>query len=126
VRRPYALVYDGDCRMCSRVARVVARWDSDGIIELLPSQSAGLSERFPWISAEAYAAAMQLIAPRGETWQGSAAVEQLLTILPRGKWISWIFRIPFARPIADRVYRWVARNRYRLGCGDHCQSTPKR
>jgi predicted DCC family thiol-disulfide oxidoreductase YuxK len=110
--------------MCSRIARVVARWDSRGTIELLPSQTAGLNERFPWISVEAYAAAMQLIGPGGVTWQGSAAVEQLLSILPRGKWIAWIFRIPFARPVADRVYRWVARNRYRMGCGDHCRSTP--
>ena len=123
--RPYTLVYDGDCRMCSRIARVVARWDSDDSIELLPSQTTGLSARFPWISAQAYAAAIQLIGPGAVTWQGSAAVEQLLTILPRGKWISWVFRIPFARPVADRVYRWVARNRYRLGCGEHCRSRPE-
>ena len=28
------------------------------------------------------------------------------------------------RVIADRFYRWFARNRYRLGCGAHCQSRP--
>ena len=27
----------------------------------------------------------------------------------------------FARPLADRFYKWFARNRYKLGCGDHCQ-----
>jgi len=25
------------------------------------------------------------------------------------------------RPLAERFYRWFARNRYRLGCGEHCQ-----
>ena len=56
--------------------------------------------------------------------QGAAAIEKLLDVLPRGGWIAWVFDIPFVRKLADRLYRWVARNRYRLGCGDHCQSRP--
>ena len=28
------------------------------------------------------------------------------------------------RTIADRFYKWFARNRYKLGCGAHCQSRP--
>jgi predicted DCC family thiol-disulfide oxidoreductase YuxK len=24
----------------------------------------------------------------------------------------------------DRFYRWFARNRYRLGCGEHCAVRP--
>jgi predicted DCC family thiol-disulfide oxidoreductase YuxK len=28
------------------------------------------------------------------------------------------------RTIADRFYRWFAKNRYRMGCGEHCQSRP--
>ena len=108
--------------MCTRVATVVEQWDSRQAVEILPSQASELGDRFPWIAQQAYAEAMQLVGPGGETWQGSAAVEQLLTILPRGKWISWLFRIPFARRIADQLYRWVARNRYRLGCGEHCRA----
>jgi predicted DCC family thiol-disulfide oxidoreductase YuxK len=80
--------------------------------------------RFPWIPARAYQEALQLIGSNGETWQGAAAVEKLLDELPRGRIISWMFRIPFIRPLADRLYRWVARNRYKLGCGAHCQSRP--
>ena len=26
--------------------------------------------------------------------------------------------------LAERFYRWFARNRYRLGCGEHCQFRP--
>jgi predicted DCC family thiol-disulfide oxidoreductase YuxK len=47
-------------------------------------------------------------------------MEELLDALPRGWLISWVFHIPFARAVAERVYRWFARNRYRLGCADHC------
>lgn len=122
--RPYTLVFDGACRMCTRLSQVLHRWDSKQRIEVTALQNPGVMARFPWIPERAYAQAIQLVGPGGETWQGAAAVEQLLTILPRGRWIAWIFHVPFVRALADRVYRWVARNRYRLGCGEHCQSRP--
>lgn len=110
--------------MCSRLARVLVEWDARRLIEIVPSQASGVMARFPWIPSSAYAQAIQLVGPGGKTWQGAAAVEQTLTILPRGTWIAWIFHVPFVRALADRVYRWIARNRYRLGCGDHCQTRP--
>ena len=67
---------------------------------------------------------MQLVGPGGRTWQGAAAIEHILDVLPKGKLVSWIFSIPFVRPLAERFYRWFARNRYKLGCGDHCASRP--
>lgn len=118
----YTLVYDGDCGMCTRIIDVLRAWDRESAIAILASQSPGLSERFPWIPARAYADAIQLVGPDGATWQGAAAIERLLGILPRGRWIAWLFRVPFARTLADRTYRWVARHRYRLGCGRHCPS----
>jgi predicted DCC family thiol-disulfide oxidoreductase YuxK len=120
----YTLVYDGACRMCTRLSKALQAWDR-GLIEVVPSQSPDVPTRFPWIPAHAYAEAIQLVGSGGETWQGAAAVEQLLGALPRGRWIAWIFHVPLVRPLADRLYRWVARNRYRLGCAEHCQSRPR-
>ncbi|MGH7636059.1 MAG: thiol-disulfide oxidoreductase DCC family protein [Gemmatimonadaceae bacterium] len=122
--RPYTLVYDGMCRMCTRLSNVLKKWDRQRRIEVVPSQATGVMARFPWIPTRAYAEAIQLVGPGGETWQGAAAIEQLLNVLPRGRWIAWIFSIPLVRTVADRVYRWVARYRYRLGCGEHCQARP--
>jgi predicted DCC family thiol-disulfide oxidoreductase YuxK len=118
--RGYTLVYDGTCGVCTRIAGVLRRWDSSGQIDIVASQAPGVMERFPWIPARAFSEAMQLVGPGNATWQGSEAVEQLLRILPRGRLITWVFRVPFVRGLADRFYRWFARNRYRLGCGDHC------
>lgn len=122
--RPYTLVFDGACRMCIRLSSVLRSWDSRRQIEVTASQSPGVMARFPWIPARAYTEAIQLVGPHGETWQGAEAIEQLLGVLPRGRWIAWIFDVPLVRALADRVYRWIARNRYRLGCGEHCQSRP--
>ncbi len=122
--KPWTLVYDGDCAVCTRIVRVIDRWDRRGEIETVPFQNADVTARFPWIPPEEYTEAMQLVGPGGRTWAGAEAVEQLLAILPRGRLIAWIFRVPFVGRLADRCYRWFARNRYRFGCGEHCAIQP--
>ena len=118
--RPFTLVYDGDCRFCTRSVDLVASWDRGGAVEIVPFQRGGVRERFPWIADVAFHEAMQLVGPGNETWSGAAAAERLVRLLPGGRPLGCLFALPFARPLADRVYRLVARNRYRLGCGTHC------
>ena len=119
--RPYTLVYDGHCGVCGRLVGVLRRWDRGSrMLEILPSQMPGLAQRFPWIPAARYGESLQLVGPGGRTWERAAAVEQLLDVLPRGGALGWVFRVPLARALADRFYRWFARNRYKLGCGEHC------
>ena len=123
--RPYTVVYDGHCNVCKRLVGILEKWDRNHELEVLPSQTPGLHARFPWIPAPAYLESVQVIENRdGRTSQGAAALERILDILPKGKLITWIFSIPFVRPLAERIYRWFARNRYRLGCGEHCQIRP--
>jgi len=120
--RAQTVVYDGHCNVCKKLVRMLVKWDRNGELEILPSQTSGLAARFPWIPATGYQESIQVIHGRtGMTWQGAAAVERLLDVLPKGKLVSWIFSIPFVRPVAEKFYRWFARNRYHLGCGDHCQ-----
>jgi predicted DCC family thiol-disulfide oxidoreductase YuxK len=119
--RPYTVIYDGTCSICTRSVELLRRWDRDGLLEIVRSQDDAVRARFPWIAEGDYADSLQVIGPGGRTWQRGAAIEQLIAVLPRGPLFTWMFRIPFARRIADRTYRWVARNRYRLGCGDHCE-----
>ena len=122
--RQFTVVFDGDCRVCTRLSNVLRQWDGERALEVVSSQQQGVMARFPWIPPRAYAEALQLVAADGTTWQGSAAVEQLLHLLPRGRLVAWVFKVPYVRVLADRFYRWFARNRYRLGCGSHCQSRP--
>ena len=122
--RPYAVVYDGDCTVCTRLARVLARWDTRATFDVVPSQAPGVAARFPWIPLRAYRESLQLVGEGGRTWQGAAAIERILDLLPRGRWIAGIFSLPFARPAAERFYRWFARNRFQLGCGAHCRYRP--
>ena len=119
--REYAIVYDGACRVCKGIVKRLEKWDRQGIFWIVPSQAAGVHARFPWIPSRSFAQSVQLIRRDGHTWHGAAAIEQIIDQLPKGKLITWVFSIPFVRPLAERFYRWFARNRYRLGCGEHCQ-----
>ena len=122
---PYTIVYDGTCNVCNKIVRRLKRWDRAPLFDIVPSQQPGVQARFPWIPASAYRESVQLIGPHGETWQGAEAVERILDLLPRGKLLSWVFSIPFVRPLAEWFYRWFAKNRYKLGCGEHCQYRPQ-
>jgi predicted DCC family thiol-disulfide oxidoreductase YuxK len=123
--RPYTVVYDGHCKVCSRMVKWLIKWDRNHILEIIPSQAAGVHARFPWIPERSYQESVQIIRNSdGRTWQAAEALEQLLKIMPKGRLFSWLFKIPLVRPIVDLFYRWFARNRYRLGCGDHCAVRP--
>ena len=117
----YTVIYDGACNICLRSVRALRNWDRESRLEFIASQSPKVPARFPWIPASAFADSLQLVRSSDhKTWERAAAVEELLTILPRGKRFSWVFNIPFARPVAERVYRWIARNRAGMGCANHC------
>ena len=118
----YVVIYDGDCRVCKRSVAALEKWDAKREMEIIPSQSPGLAQRFPWITPRAFEESIQVIrSADNKPWQGAAAVEELMNAMPRGGRFSWIFSIPLARPIAERLYRWFAGNRHRFGCKDHCE-----
>lgn len=110
----YTVVYDGACSVCTRSVELLRQWDVDDRLELVPFQANGVMDRFLDIPEEDFRGAAQVIAPDGRHWSGADAVEQALAQTRRGRWIAWLFRLPLARPIARRLYRWFARNRSRF------------
>jgi predicted DCC family thiol-disulfide oxidoreductase YuxK len=122
--RPYTVVYDGQCKVCGRLVKLLTAWDTRKELEIIPFQNTSVLDRFPWIPSSAYAEAMQLVGPGGRTWQGGDAIEQLLDILPYGGVLGWAFSVPGFGNLFGRFYRWFARNRYKFGCGEHCASRP--
>ena len=123
--RRYTVVYDGHCKVCGRMVKLLVKWDRNHQLEIIPSQASGVRARFPWIPPRSYTESVQVIRnSAGKTWQAAAAMEELLNVMPKGWLLSWLFKIPFVRPFADNFYRWFARNRYRMGCGEHCAVRP--
>lgn len=114
------LVYDGECELCRRTVRWVRRRDRTGRLELLPYQDPAARARFRGVPTETFEGALQLLLPGNVRYEGARAVEEVLLLLPAGRIPGLLFSLPGARPLARKVYGWVARNRRRLGCSAHC------
>ena len=120
----YAVIYDGNCSVCLRFVARLDRWDKHRILELVPSQRADVARRFAWFSQPDFDRSVQLVRlSDSKSWQGGAAIEELLNVLPRGRAVSWLFQLPFARRVAEKSYRAFALRRYRFGCAEHCRTT---
>ena len=116
----FTVLYDGDCPLCRTSVSRLTKWDREGVFEFLPAQDETVSGRFPGIAPTALSGSLHLVSEDGESWVGAEAVEQIIRLLPGWRWSAWAFRLPFGRPFAQRVYRWIAKNRYRLNCPGHC------
>jgi predicted DCC family thiol-disulfide oxidoreductase YuxK len=115
---PATLIYDGECAMCRASALwLMRRALSRGALEILPCRSSVRHERFPQVSEAACLTAMQLVLPGGRVLSGADAVPELLRRIRGWGWVARAFDAPGARPVARRVYAWVARNRMRISCG---------
>jgi predicted DCC family thiol-disulfide oxidoreductase YuxK len=115
---PAVLIYDGECAMCRASALWLMRLAmSGGELEILPCRSAPRRLRYPHVTDEACMTAMQLVLPDGKTLAGADAVPELLRRIRGLGWLATVFALPGARPVARRVYAWIATNRMRLSCG---------
>lgn len=111
------LIYDAECPMCRASALWIMRLAlSGGALEILPCRSDVRRARFPAIPDEACLTAMQLVLPDGRVLAGADAVPELLRRIRGLAWLATLFALPGARPLARRVYAWIARNRMRLSC----------
>jgi predicted DCC family thiol-disulfide oxidoreductase YuxK len=111
------LVYDGECAMCRASALwLMRRALSSGRLEILPCRSGVRVARFPHVSEEACLGAMQLVLADGRVLAGADAVPELLRRIRGWGWVAGVFAWPGVRPLARRVYAWVARHRMRISC----------
>ncbi|GAA3619192.1 hypothetical protein GCM10022199_24610 [Marihabitans asiaticum] len=106
------LVFDGDCGMCTRSARLAERLRaSSGDFAVEPSQRLDLPAL--GLSQEQCDEALQWVAADGTISSAQDAVAQALLaarwfVRPLGAIIS----LPSINSVAGVVYRWVARNRH--------------
>ena len=89
---------------------------SQGQLEILPCRSTLRASRFPQVPEDACMTAMQLVLPGGRVLAGADAVPELLRRIRGLGWLAAVFALPGMRPLARRVYGWIARNRMRISC----------
>lgn len=104
------LIYDGECGFCRRSVDLVRRWDREHRLVLVPFQDEAQVARLG-IPLPALAAAMHLVRPDGRVFAGADAAPEILRLVPGGRLLAWLFRVPGVLPVARRVYGWIARQR---------------
>ena len=115
------LLYDGDCAFCTRCAHLVERLGPDA--DVVPWQLTDLTEL--GITEEQATAAVQWVQTDGTVRSGHEAIAAILATTGRiWKLIGRILLLPGISSIAARVYRLVARNRYRLPGGTPACALP--
>jgi len=111
-----ALLFDGTCGLCSRLAEWATRADWRRKMVLLPSQTPGLLDVVGLTPADIDAAAWA-ITPTGAFRRGAGAVFTALDLLLPGGFPLFyaLSRLPGLRSVADTVYAWVSAHRGRFG-----------
>ena len=102
------LIYDGQCGFCRRWIDRARRFDRRRVVRFLPRQD-DKAEELSGRSSSELAQAAHLVRPDGEVFAGAAAARELIGYLPGGKLVVAISRLPGVMPMAETVYRWIAR-----------------
>ena len=115
------LLYDGHCFLCSRSAKIIRRIDKNKKIGFLPLQSAEAhtiltKQHFSLKSLDTV-----LVLHRNQLFKKSEAVFEVFRILGGGWKLLLFFRVLPLR-FRDKIYDFIARNRYRwFGRKEHCE-----
>ena len=114
------VVFDAQCLLCNGWVRFLLQHDRTGRIRFASMQ--GVTRRQLLADAGLSVQGLQtlLVVDGARSWQHTAAILRVLHALGwpwRLAWLGWL--VP--APLRDALYRWVARNRYRIwGRSESC------
>ncbi len=111
-RHRWIFYYDGNCGFCTRVVQGLSRIDPFRQVQWIPFQS--LEEPPQGLSWEDLDRAAYLDTGRGCLHEGFYSFRMLtLKLLPLVP-LAPVFWFPGMNLLGTAVYRWIARNRYRI------------
>ena len=114
------IVYDGHCTFCTAQVRRLARWDRRGRLSFLSLHDPEVAARYPDLSHNALMQDMYLIDTRGRRYRGAEAFRYLSRRIKRLWLLAPLMHIPGSLPLWQRVYRMIARRRYKISGRSDC------
>ena len=108
------VLYDGQCRFCRSQVALLRRLDPTGRLRFVSLHEPHVARDFPELEPEALMREMQVIDRSGRVRGGAEAVRYLSRRLPLLWPLALPLHVPGSLPVWNRLYRLVARNRYRL------------
>lgn len=121
--RPAAdvVIYDGACGICTAQVKKLPWWDCQQKLAYLSLHDPLVAERWPDLSHERLMQEMCIVDAQGQEHWGPEAVRYLTRRLRRLWWATPLLYFPGSMFLWRPVYRWIARNRYRLSGGEACE-----
>jgi predicted DCC family thiol-disulfide oxidoreductase YuxK len=115
------VIYDGDCRICTAQVSKLPFWDCQNRLAYLSLHDLEVERRYPDASHERLMQEMLIVDRKGGRHWGPEAIRYLTRRLRRLWWAAPLAYCPGSMFVWRPLYRWVARNRYRLS-GKECAS----
>lgn len=107
------VVFDAQCLLCNGWVQFILRHDRAGRIRFASMQGATGQQLLADAGLRVDSLQTLLVIDGARSWQHTAAILRVLHALGwpwRLAWVGWL--VP--APLRDALYRWVARNRYRI------------
>lgn len=107
------VVFDGQCLLCNGWVQFLLRHDRAQRIRFASIQSAAGQQLLARAGLQVEGLQTLLVIDGERSWHRTAAILRVVHVLGwpwRLAWVSWL--VP--APLRDVLYRWVARNRYRI------------
>ncbi len=116
------VIYDGDCRICTSQVSKLPWWDCQQKLSYLSLHDPLVQERWPDLSHERLMTEMCIVDTNGNRHWGAHAIRYLSRRLRRLWWAAPFLHFPGSMLVMQPVYRWIAKNRYRLSGTEACES----
>ena len=125
MRKAWAVLYDGNCRICTDGAEKLKKLAGDKVA-LRNFQDPKNLEGLPEIPYADLMDKMHVVAPpkNGEPvriFKGAAAIARVAALTPVVGPLALLYYVPGLRQLADFGYAQIAKRRYRLSGGE-CES----
>jgi predicted DCC family thiol-disulfide oxidoreductase YuxK len=117
------VIFDGDCRICTAQVRKLPWWDCQRKLAYLSLHDPEVARRWPDLPHDRLMQEMVIIDGGGNRHWGAAAIRYLSRRLRRLWWAAPVLHFPGSMLLWRPLYRWIARNRYRLSGGSACDDS---
>lgn len=123
----YYVIYDGNCNLCVAFTQLLAQFDQGQLFNYARMQDEETLKHFGITATECEKGVILLNSQDwGQRWQGTAAIEEIVNLLPLGEAFIATYRsLPGLKWVGDRAYEKIRDRRYDwFGCRTTPHETP--
>ena len=108
-------LYDGNCLVCQSTCETMRALDWLRRIDFVDLHAGGaVTERYRHLSHERLMSEIHVLDAEGKLYAGFAGMRRMLKEVPLGFPLWLLLQLPGTDGIGQRVYRFIARRRYRI------------